>query len=785
MIVNLKFAARYLVRNCGKTVPRIISLTLGLTLALFLLSYVNYRFNYDNFLPDKERIYKIFYNEGTSGGIISECTPGPLAESLMNDCPEVEYAARMYGAINTLLFRDDQEYSVTAYAVDSLFFKVLDYGLMTGDDNLLSTDEDKVFLSEEKAGIIFRDENPVGKVILDNMKNPKSVAGVFRDIPYNTSLGRFDLLLPICSLSQNLDNWDSSTAVQTYVKLREGASAKNLENWLNGAMISKYKLEETYGKTNARYIVVPVKRAEVMVGTRRQYMDFFTALSILVMALCALNYALLSISSLVDRSRTIAVMRCTSAEKKDIRSQFLWETFLLMLVSSVISVLIIKMFSNEISSAIEGPVASLFSLKNIWVSLCVVLFLFTASGLIPATVFASVPINVAFKGMSDNKKGWKRFLLVFETVCISFSSAFLAVSVLQISQLQSGSLGFNPRNLVYVSLMVRGGDALFNAESDFESLSCVESAGTSYCLPMYAYGTAGFILDEDTHEAVFQYCEDYVSDSYFETMGIAFFGGDSFRESGADNEIVVNRAFLAKAGWDESAIGRNVLTVGLNGETTKVLRIIAVVDNVRTNDNGAVSPMVYHSIRQCIPYSDNRYGGFRTMLRLNEVNENTIAEVSDKLLKYDSIDNRSITIYYDAYLNRMRGEIHFRQILLIIFIICSIISIIGLIGYFNDELRRRRRETALRIISGATLRDILVIFWKDFIKLAVPAVLTGEILAFAASRLWLRMFEYRIQLSFWIFFLTGTAVLSVILAVECLFCIKAANANPIDSFRTE
>jgi len=787
MNVNLKFALRYLLRNSGKSLPGIISLTMGLALGVLLLSYVNWRFNFDRFLPDNDRIYKLFINTKASDGEISQYVHGPLAQSLMNDCPSVEYAARMYGPMEYQWFRGDREYSVTSYAVDSMFFKVMDFGLIVGKDDVLSTDADKVFLSEAKAASMFGEEDPVGQIILDNMKNPRTVAGVFKNIPSNTSLGRFDLLISTEFIQQDIENWDAGRCMLCYVKLRKGASPDELEEWLNGGMVEKYGLHENFKKMNAKYMVVPVRRAEIMVGTVRQYMDFFTALAILVMVLCALNYALLSISSLVGRSRTIGVLRCTAADRKDIWSQFMWETFFLMMISAILTVLILFIARNDISNTIDhNPVSTLFSLENIWVTVCVVLVLFFSSGMIPAGLFASVPTTVAFRGMSDRKKGWKQALLVFEIICVSFSSAFLTVSIRQINQLQSGSLGYNPKDMVTVCLLVRGGDYLFNAERDFETLSCVTSAGTSYATPIYGYPLQTPMLDEQTHEALFQYGEDYVSDTWFRTLEIDMVKGNTFSEGASWDDIVVNRAFLRKAGWDEeSAIGRTVLEGNNNGDVVRTMRIIGVADDIRCDDNGVQSPVVYHSLRQSVANENYQYGGFRTYLRLTEVNEQNLGEIRDMLEKYETVNNRFIVVFYDSFLNRIKGEIHFRKVLVIVFIITSLIAIIGLTGYISDELKRRRKEIALRKVSGATLRDILLIISKDFSYIAVPAILTGEILAFAASRIWIQMFENRITLSFWIFFLTGAATLTVIYLVETLLSIKAANANPVESFKTE
>jgi len=789
MNVNLIFSFRYLLRNSEKTIPRIISLTLGLFLGVFLLSYVNYRFNFDNFLPDNDRIYKIFINDKVNSGELVQNVYGPLAESIIQDCPGVENATRLFGPMDQEWKFEEQKYSVNVYATDSRFFKVLDFGLITGDESNLEYNHDKIFISEEKAKIIFGDGNPIGKILLDNMDNPRTIAGVFTKVPYNTSLGRFDVLIAMKGLlkdsGQEIETWDAGWCVYTYVKLKKGASPKDVTEWMNNGMIDKYGIRESFTKNNCKFQMIPVKKAEVSVGTRRQYMDFFAALAILVMALCALNYALLSISSLVSRSRTIAVLRCTAASRKDIWSQFMWETFFLMFIASILTILGFILCDNIISNAIEGPVSNLFEWKNIWVSLCVIIVLFAGAGIIPAGLFASIPTNVAFKGMSERKKGWKQMLLLFEIICVSFSSAFLLISTKQINQLTEKNLGYDPHNLMYVNLVVRGGDALFNAEEDFRTLPFVSEVGTSYGLPMSGYLPGTIMLDENTHEQLFKYAEDQVSDNYFKVMAINFISGRTFNESDNYDDIVVNRSFITKTGWNEDSLGKMVLEGNNEGDVTREMRIIGIVEDTRTEQSGIIRPIVYHSIRPSIANDSYAYGGFHTIMRVEEVDEAAFDAIDKKLESYRTMDNEMIISYYDSFLYRMRGEMHFKSVLMIVFIISTIIGIIGLTGYISDELRRRRKEIALRKVSGATLKDILYIISQDFAKLSIPAVLVGEILAYCAGRLWLQIFDNRIQLSAMIFIITGLATLAMIFAVETLLSIKAAGANPVDSFKTE
>src|SRR5574344_223107 len=155
MSINAKIAFSSLIRNKGRIFTRILSLALGLMLGVFLLSYVNYRYNYDNFLPDNDRLYKVFTNVAKEGGGVDQHTHAPLAHSLMRDCAEVETGTRIYGSM-TFAWKDedDKEYQLTTERVDTLCVNVLDFGLIVGDPGKFG-DFGKVCISEEGAKRIF------------------------------------------------------------------------------------------------------------------------------------------------------------------------------------------------------------------------------------------------------------------------------------------------------------------------------------------------------------------------------------------------------------------------------------------------------------------------------------------------------------------------------------------------------------------------------------------------------------------------------------------------------
>ena len=64
---RLIYTFRYLTRNRGNNLIRILSMTLGLVVGAILLSQVAFDTSFDRFYPDADRIYQIYTHYAYNG----------------------------------------------------------------------------------------------------------------------------------------------------------------------------------------------------------------------------------------------------------------------------------------------------------------------------------------------------------------------------------------------------------------------------------------------------------------------------------------------------------------------------------------------------------------------------------------------------------------------------------------------------------------------------------------------------------------------------------------------
>jgi ABC-type antimicrobial peptide transport system permease subunit len=118
-------------------------------------------------------------------------------------------------------------------------------------------------------------------------------------------------------------------------------------------------------------------------------------------------------------------------------------------------------------------------------------------------------------------------------------------------------------------------------------------------------------------------------------------------------------------------------------------------------------------------------------------------------------------------------------------VITIFISCIGLFGLALFTAERRTKEISIRKILGATPTGIAAMLSKDFVLLAVMALLIASPIAWYFSFQWLQSFAYRIHFSWWIILLAGVTVILITLMTVSMQAIRAAVADPAKSLRSE
>ena len=128
-------------------------------------------------------------------------------------------------------------------------------------------------------------------------------------------------------------------------------------------------------------------------------------------------------------------------------------------------------------------------------------------------------------------------------------------------------------------------------------------------------------------------------------------------------------------------------------------------------------------------------------------------------------NNKVIVKSYASELaNQYASQLNFRNGILVAGIVTMIIALFGLVGYTSDEVNRRRKEIAIRKVNGAKVKDILRIFLKDIIKIALPCIIVGDLGAWLIARQWLMSFSEKITMTPLLFI--GVTIILAMLSID-------------------
>ncbi len=113
------------------------------------------------------------------------------------------------------------------------------------------------------------------------------------------------------------------------------------------------------------------------------------------------------------------------------------------------------------------------------------------------------------------------------------------------------------------------------------------------------------------------------------------------------------------------------------------------------------------------------------------------------------------------------------------------IAVLGLFGLAAFTAEQRRKEIGIRRVLGAGTGNLLILLSKDFVRLVVIAFLVAAPLAWYLMDRWLAGFAYRTELNALLFVVAGLLAVAVALVTVNIQALRAVNANPVKSLRSE
>lgn len=621
------------------------------------------------------------------------------------------------------------------------------------------------------------------------------MTGVIEDIPENTHYS-FDILVSISSMKEQLerDAW-SGYNYYTYVKIDKDADLAALNTKLP-ALSKKYLGDDT----DILFNLQPVREIylysdytyEPQTHGSAKAVNFLSIISVFILLIAWVNYINLSTARAIKRAKEVGVRKVIGAPKSQLMFQFFMEALIINLLGATLAAILaqglLPYFNNLVGKTI---------IDNIWnypVFIKNLVFFFglgtLVTGIYPALVLSSFqPIKVLKGSFARSKKGatMRKVLVVLQFTASLMLIAGTVIIYQQVRYMTGKDIGIDTEQAIGFNNPDLGEDRKTKYASfldEVRKINGVEDAGGINDLPGgggsdISSASGGVKIVGITDRMPGTVYINTMDDHLAATLDMKTIAGRNFNHELASDSsaIIINEALLKFLNIVEpESVLNQYLQLGTSPENTKY-PIVGVVQNFnRTSLKDQVEPtMFFHDL---VPA--------RTTIKLAEGN------VSASLMSLETLwtkffPNAPFTYsFLDERFNRLYQEDrNFGLIFLNFALLAIFVASMGLFGLASFLALQRTKEVGIRKVLGASVGNIVLLFFKDFLSLIVIAVLIGFPLVYFSMNDWLMGYADRIDFPWLVLILAGVAVTVFAFFTVSFQTWKLAILNPSKTIRQE
>ncbi|MFY0591959.1 ABC transporter permease [Roseivirga sp.] len=793
----IKVAIRSLLRQPGYTALNIIGLTVGIASSLIILLYIFHETSFDKQHSKGDRVYRLSteITEPDNSFKWANMTR-PAAFTIKNENPEVIQAARLQGLSGQggMRFTLDQVdyFQDNVYAADSTIFELFDYEFVAGDPKTALEAPNSIVINQSMATKIFKNENPIGKTILNggNRETSLQVTGVYKDMPKTSHLIA-EALISWKTIFQGDDGGWGGWGVFSYVLVNEGVTKEALQVKLDST-VTKY-IAPIFDPLNIKVKMIPVPLKDIHLTSDFenepvpagdiQYVQIFTAIAIFLIIIASINYMNLATARSTKRAMEVGLRKVMGAQRGGLIGQFLTESILITLISLILSVLVMMVVVPSINN-IVGTSLEIDALLDTNVILAVIGIVFITGflgGCYPAFFLSSFQPAAVLKG-GAGKSGSK--ILRKALVTLQFSiSIFMLIGTLviyrQMQFVRNKDLGFDKEQMMQIDFRSRADVEKWNVlKNELVQNPNISGTGSSSTTPGNGYSKNVFLIETEEgpmdNRGLDNYRVDY---DFFPTLGVDVVDGRNFSleyPSDSSQAVMVNEAMVRRMNWT-NPIGKKINLTG-NDSLPSALVIGVVKDFHQQSLYDPITALMFTPSR-LNPSAIVKISGKDVNATIDFIEAAWERTYPTTAFDYVFIDEQFME-NYEA--DQVRGQLFLGFSGMTILIAC-----LGLLGLASYTAEQRSKEISIRKVLGANTQGLINLLIKDFVILIIFAAVPASVLGYFSMMNWLGNFQFHITPGFTIF---ATVLLSTVLVTVLTtgyHARKAATANPAQKLRSE
>ncbi|MEP6804095.1 MAG: ABC transporter permease [Flavobacterium sp.] len=801
MIFNwFKIFIYHLKQNKLFSFLNVLGLSIGIAGVIFAILYWNNENSYDQWNPEKEKVYQVLNKIGATGDIWASSSI-PFGVTCKATIPEIEsicfFDSWYYEEV--IKYQNQKWMGKKIIVADYDFFDIFPFPIVKGAKKDILKEKNSVAISEAEAKKIFKNEDPIGKILINDSK-PYVIKSVYKIMSPSSVEPNyvFGGLLE----GGDVNGWGNFNYT-LMVKAKKGTNKEALlKKMQNVSFVNRtMKDAKANGQTPEEYVK---KNGEVTVildlldkarlhGTKSaasynfpegtgnlQLLYIMVGLSLLILILSLVNYINLATASAVKRAKEVGVRKIVGASKMQITSQFIFETAIIVVLAILFALAIVELslpyYNNFLRKSLTMN-GSEFYLQLIFIFVLVIVL----AGIFPAIYISNFETLKVLKGnFSRSKSGiWIRnSMLIFQFGIAAFFIIGALIVNSQVNYMMSKDLGFSGNQVIKIPFKTADRnkkiEKYLTIKQEIQKLSGVQDVSTF----AGSFGNSTNSSSGFTYNGVFVQPRNVDMDfGFLDMMKIKVVKGRDLSPKYASDTIsnwLINET-LAKTLGLKNPIN-TIISSGWGSEKGNLkFKIVGVVKDFHiTGLQNKVPPMVFISIKTL------KWNNFENVYV--KVSPNNLTETLAKLKTYwEKNINPDYPFDYEfvnkGFAKTYQEQVKQKDLFFILNLVVIVIAVFGLFALASFSMERRLKEIAIRKTLGAETDILLKELSKQYVGFCLLGFVIGIIPAYILLQKWLEDFAYRINISVIPF---SVALISLLVLTLIIVLTKAYQVTKID-----
>lgn len=798
MIYNwIKIAFRNFGKNKLATFINVFGLTLGLIGLVLTLLYSNDQLSFDQWNPEKDRVFAIGYlldNEADVWGVSN-----PQMEKAKANIGEIEdillVSAMGYQPAN-ITAGDKVVYATKIVDATSNFFSFFPFQFLEGNPETAIKADNQIAVSDDFAKKLFGNENAMGK----NLQIGSTIFvinGVYR-IP-----GKSVMMPEVVVPFKKLDEYWGNFNYNGYFKTKSNISIPDLKEKYDRAvwreqfekeakeegitideLMEKYPFESIITTLPDSHFDMKNSMTLYEPYGNRSIIKIMFGISILILMISVVNFINLSLAGAVKRAKEVGLRKAIGASRKQIIYQNLFETLILTLFSLLAAMvgieLILPFFNEFMQTEIEiNPGSFFFQL------LLIVIGTSLLTGIIPALYLSKFRTIEVLKGsFSRSPKGiyLRNAMLGLQFMIAAFFFVGSLIVYFQISYLNKLDLGFDKQQLMVLDFKYKDGKPFRSYEQVKTYLENMDGVTDVNSVRPLAGSQTGYSTTELKYndKKVVSVLYNSIDFGYPEMMKMKLLKGRFLSEKFASdtiNNVVINETLAKNLGIYEDPINK---TIGDDIKVVGMVKDFHVFDPFST-----VQPLMMHHWKSFEGGMIYNMGNVIIKFQPEKLDE-ILAKletywpqsvIQNKPFEYSFLD-KNFEKTYQQYTRQ-------QKIFGVMTGMVILIALLGLYALSSFIIEQRLKEVAIRKTLGAETKDIVVRFAKPYLIIGSVGILLSFPFVWYFAKLWLQDFAYRISIPWLAFVICFIVLLLLSFLVVSLRAWSATKINPVKYLKYE